>query len=377
MLSKKLPLFNDSIDVSHKRVIVRIDFNMPVEDGIITDDYRIIKTLPLLKQLHKNGARLLLLSHLTEKKIHRSFQPLLLELQRITGFTMEFASSLADARASKAPIVLLENLRMFSGEEKNDTAFAEDLASLGELYINEDFSQSHRPYASIVQVPKCIPSYIGPLFKEEVEKLETVLDPKQPFMLVLGGVKFNTKVGVLNHFMDRADKVFIGGALANTFLAAKGYSVGASSIERTALPHVRETFLHRSNLILPVDVRVQGNEVRDANAIRKHDIIYDIGPASIATLAHAVQDMKMILWNGPLGFLEKGYEKATIDFVDVLATADADSIIGGGDTMRIIRKRKLDNAFYHLSTGGGAMLSFLANGTLPGIDALLENKKPL
>lgn len=377
MLSQKLPLFNNFEELSGKRVIVRVDFNVPTEEEgeAITDDYRIVKTAPFLQRLSEAGARLVLLSHLTEKKTHRSFKPLLDALQRQTGFSIELAYSVEDARKSASPVVLLENLRKFRGEEANTPGFADELASLGDIFINEGFSQSHRPYASVVGLPRLRPAYVGPLFHEEVAKLEEVMNPEHPFMLVLGGMKFATKVGVLEHFMSLADAVFIGGALANTFLAARGAEVGVSPVEKDALLHVRETFLECKNLLLPEDARVEGNKILYVEDLGPDDFIYDAGPATLTALSQKISEMKMVLWNGPLGYIEKGYGQGTIDLIDMLANCSAKVIIGGGDTIGFIRKRKIEKDFYHLSTGGGAMLDFLAKGTLPGIEAILENNR--
>lgn len=372
---QNLPMFTDFASVSGKRVIVRVDFNVPAEDNIISDDYRLVKTIPLLKKLRDHGARLVLLSHLTEKKEHRSFAPLLDELQRIMGFPIKLSFSPANARMNTSPVVLLENLRTFQGEEANAEAFAKELATLGDVYINEAFSQSHRPYASIVGLPRLLPTYMGLLFSEEVRKLKEVLSPEHPFLLVLGGIKFETKIGVLEHFVNTADKVFVGGALANTFLAAQGIEVGTSPVEQKAIPQIRNVFVGRTNLLLPEDVRILGNEVRSITAVGKEDFIYDVGPASLVNLSHVIHEMRMILWNGPLGFVEKGYIQGTLDLIDMLANCSAKVVIGGGDTIGFIRRRKIEAEFYHLSTGGGAMLEFMAKGTLPGIDAILENKR--
>jgi phosphoglycerate kinase len=379
MILERLPVFNDSVDVSNKRVIVRVDFNVPVEKDLIVNEYRIARTLPLLWRLRDKGARLVLLSHLTEKKEHRSFELLVPELCRATGFDIAFAPSVAEAQKSTAPVVLLENLRAFSGEEAADNLFAKKLASLGEVYINEAFSQSHRPYASVIGLPKFLPTYFGPLFFEEVKKLSEVLTPAHPFLLLLGGVKFETKIGVLEHFLNTADTIFIGGALVNTFLAAQGLSVGSSPIEYDSLSYVRSKFLGAPNLILPSDVRVEGNEVRLIQDLRPRDIIYDIGPQSVVSLSQVIHEARMVLWNGPMGFIERGYEQATTDLVETFAAVagQAKIMIGGGDTMAIVQNYQLEDSFYHLSTGGGAMLEFLAKGTLPGIEAVLENPRSL
>lgn len=375
MTFSNLPVFKDFMNISGKRIVVRVDFNVPTEEegGIITDDFRIVKTAPFLKRLLDAGARLVLLSHLTEKHTHRSFKPLMDALRQKTGIPLELASSLEAANHSTARAVLLENLRAFRGEEENSQQWAKELASLGDVFVNEGFSQSHRPYASIVGLPHFLPSYAGPLFFEEVAKLGDILNPEHPFLLILGGVKFETKVGVLEHFMKSAETVFVGGALANTFLAASGAEVGISPVEKDALPRVREMFLGHTNLFLPEDVRVEGNKVRRVAEIQPGDFIYDVGPATLTALAQKIRTMRMILWNGPLGFVEKGYVQGTMDLIDTLTNCSAKVVIGGGDTIGFIRQRKIEADFYHLSTGGGAMLQFLAKGTLPGIDAIVEN----
>ncbi len=377
MLSKNLPVFNDFANIAGKRIIVRVDFNVPVEEegGVITDDHRLTRTAPFLKRLSEAGARLVLLSHLTEKKTHRSFKPLLDTLRLKTDFPLELAYSIKDARNSASPAVLLENLRVFRGEEANTPAFAEELASLGDIFINEGFSQSHRPYASIVGLPQFLPSFVGPLFYEEVTKLSEVFEPEHPFMLILGGVKFTTKVGVLEHFMTSADVVFVCGALANTFLAAQGNEVGISPVEKDAIARVQDMFLGRKNLLLPEDVQVEGTGARRVGEIQAEDFIYDAGPKTMVSLAEKIRDMRMILWNGPLGLVEKGYSQGTIDLIAILANCSAKVIIGGGDTIGFIRKQKIEKDFYYLSTGGGAMLEFLAKGALPGIDAIFASRK--
>ncbi|MBI3421063.1 MAG: phosphoglycerate kinase [Candidatus Sungbacteria bacterium] len=213
----RLPLFDPPIS-SGKRVLARVDFNVPVQQNEIVDDFRIKKTLPLIKDLLRKNARVVLLSHLTERKTHKSFQGLIPALGRVCSTPITFALDIPAVRAlqknpSPPSLILLENLRAFPGEEKNDPAFAKELATLGDIYINEDFSQSHRPYASLVTLPQFLPSFIGPLFQNEIEKLSEALNPPYPFLLILGGVKFETKLGILEHFLPIADRIFIGGAL--------------------------------------------------------------------------------------------------------------------------------------------------------------------
>ncbi len=372
---KRLPTLAKNVHVKGVRVLVRVDFNVPAENGAIADTFRIKKTLPLVHELVKRGARITLLSHLTERKRHRSFEPLLQGLIRACRAHITLARSMKDVchlqgSARSKEIILLENLRAFPGEEKNSKAFARELASLGDIYINEDFSQSHRPYASIVTLPKLLPSYVGPLFQEEVRRLSEACKPPHPFVLIVGGLKFKTKVGVLKKFLSRADTVFVGGAIANTFLLAGGHSVGRSPVEKSELARVRKDFLWKDNLMLPLDVRVERHAVRSVEEVCTDDTLYDAGPATTRALGEVAARARMILWNGPLGYVEGGYEEGTKELLRALARSRAKVIIGGGDTMAVIHRHKLEKKFYHLSTGGGAMLEFLSSGTLPGIEAL-------
>lgn len=368
-----LPQIGD-ISLEGKTALVRVDFNVPFEKGKIIDDFRIQKTLPILQDIRRRGAKLVLLSHLTEKKQHRSFIPLLSELQKKCGIKIDFAHTISEAKETlkneKTEAVLLENLRVFPGEEKNDPKFARQLASLGDIFVNESFSQSHRANASIVRLPKLMPSFAGPIFAEEVKKLGEAFHPRHPFVCIIGGVKFRTKVPVLDHMLEKADSVFIGGAIANTFLYAAGCNVGKSPIEKDSVLSIRKKFLNHAKLILPVDARLRGKKVRKVSDIGSNDYLFDIGPESTDLLKQQLKGAATVLWNGPLGFVEKGYDDSTLELIRILSRMKAHIIIGGGDTAAIIRKMKLEHKFYHLSTGGGAMLEFLAKGTLPGIEAL-------
>lgn len=338
----KLPLFNSST-FSGKRVLVRVDFNVPFQHNEIVDDFRIQKTLPLIRDLLEKKARIILLSHLTERKTHRSFKNLIPALERICRFSIAFAPDASLARAlqnGEAPVILLENLRAFPGEEHNDPAFAKKLSSLGDIYINEDFSQSHRPYASFVTLPRLLPSYAGPLFRTEIEKLNEALNPPHPFLLILGGVKFETKLGVLEHFLPIADRIFIGGAL----------------------PFNASPYLKAPNVLRPLDTITHENRIVDA------------GPQTLNQLEKEIAQAAMVLWNGPLGSIEEGFDEGTNRLARALTTSSAKIIAGGGDTVSVIHRMGLAEKFYHVSTGGGAMLTFLATGTLPALDALLQKR---
>ena len=338
-----------------KRILVRIDFNVPVKNNEIVDDFRIKKTLPLIRNLLAKKASIVLLSHLTERKTHRSFKELIPALERACDTSIAFASDIAAACTLQThdapPVILLENLRAFPGEEQNDLAFAQELTALGDYYINEDFSQSHRPYASFVSLPKLLPSFVGPLFQQEVEKLSEALNPPHPFLLILGGVKFETKLGVLNHFLPIADRIFIGGALPL---------------------NVPNLAWDKSNVMLPDDTIIYDHRVVDS------------GPRTLDALEKEIARAAMVLWNGPLGSIEEGFDEGTNRLARALAVASESRprqavsptkvIVGGGDTVSVLHRLGFIDSFYHVSTGGGAMLTFLATGTLPGIDTLLEKE---
>ncbi len=363
-----------------KTALVRVDFNEPLVGGRIKDSFRIKHTIPTIKLLLARGARIVLIAHIEdEKKRQLSFKPLAREISRTLGMPVFFESSYDAARVRRAAeknIVLLENVRLHKGEEENDSAFAKLLASFADIYINEAFSVSHRNHASIVGVPRHLPAYAGLLFHREVEKLSHVLYPQKPFAVIVGGAKFETKFALLKKFVTRADAVFLGGVLANTFLAAHDLEIGKSLFEKKALGDIKKHFLLAKKIILPFDVRLDGKgRTASAFEVGKADHIYDVGPETIAILADIIQTAKTILWNGPLGYLEGGYDKGTRDLLRVLSRAKGKVIVGGGDTLEVLDRTKVGKSFFHISTGGGAMLDFLADGALPGIDALRKNNK--
>ena len=351
-----------NINVKGKRVILRVDFNVPVEKGKIEDDFRIKRTLPTIKFLKKKGARIILISHVTGGRT-KSLKPMAQYLK--VKFLPDKKIDLIKRKINKiknGEVVLLENIRIHQGEEKNDKKFARQLAELGDIYINEAFSVSHREHASIIGVTKYLPSYMGLLFEDELKNLSVVFKSKHPFLLILGGIKFKTKLGVLNKFVAIADKIFIGGALAHNFFRVQGKDIGKSVFD----PEVNvKKYLNNQKIILPLDVKI------------KNDAILDVGPKTIKNLSQIIKESKFILWNGPLGdFEKKGFEEGTLETARAIAQSDATSIIGGGDTIAAIRKAKIPlSQFSFVSTAGGSLLEFLAKGTLPGIKALEKGTK--
>jgi phosphoglycerate kinase len=353
-----------------KRVLVRSDFNVPIVDGAVRDDFRIVKSLPTLQFLHREGAKVVVISH--NEGEEKTLRPVFEYLQN--KIEISFASSVDApevAGIGEGAIVLCENLRLHDGEKSNDPAFAKKLASLADIYVNDAFAVSHRSHASVVGVPMFLPSYTGFLFEEEVKNLEESLNPQHPFLFILGGAKFDTKLPLIKKFLTIDDKIFVGGALSNNIFKAKGYEVGNSLVAPGEF-HL-EDIIASDTLLLPLDVNVgepDSTEIRSFNSIGVEEVVYDIGPQSLELLHSAIEEAHYILWNGPMGNYEKGYKGATLELARAIAESGAKSVVGGGDTLAAIAELNLYDKFSFVSTGGGAMLDFLLNGTLPGIEAL-------
>lgn len=357
-----------------KRVLVRVDFNLPISNGKVEDDFRIEKALPTIQYLKKKGAKVIVITHLGKggdtldlvaKTLHKhiavKFVP------RVLGNLVERAV----AEMQNGDVILLENLRNDPGEKNCDKTFAETLASYGDVYVNEAFPVSHRGDASIVMLPKLLPAYAGLQMEAEVKNLSKALKPKHPFLLILGGAKFSTKMPLIKKYLKTADGVFIGGALLNDFLKAEGYEVGKSLVEEG--DYGIEKLLKNKKLILPFDVVVKDGDKLihvDVKEVTKGETILDIGKDSVDMLAPLIKHAKLILWNGPLGKYEDGGGKSTKEILKLIAASRAESIIGGGDTVALISEMKMEKKFTFVSTGGGATLDFLSTGTLPGIKAL-------
>ena len=341
-------------NIKGKTALVRVDFNVPIKNGKVLDDFRIQKALPTIKFLQKKGAKVVLISHLG-KDGKQSIKPVADCLRKYI----------------KKDITLLENIRKYPGEEKNDDSFARGLSRLGDFYVNDAFSVCHRKHASVVGISKYLPSYAGFQLEEEIKNLSKVFkNPKHPFLFILGGAKFSTKMPLIKKYIKLADYLFIGGALANDFLKAKGYEIGKSLFDDTKIP---ENILKNKKLILPVDVLVlsSGKLInKKVDQIKKNEIILDIGIESEKIAENYIKKSKLILWNGPLGKYENRGDKATKKLLKTVSQSKAESIVGGGDIVSIVSQMKMEKKLSFVSTGGGATLDFLANGTLPGIKAL-------
>lgn len=359
-------------------VLLRTDFNVPITNGAVVNDYRIRMALPTINFLCDKGAKIILLSHLEVKEGEKDTLEPVAAVLKTLGVPVTFVKNIRNAteeiaKMSAGTCLLLENLRQFPGEKANDPAFAKELASLGDIYVNEAFSVCHREHASIVAVPKIIPGYVGLQMQKETETLSRAFRPTHPFLFILGGAKFETKLPLLERFIRIADNIFVGGALAHDLFKAKGYEIGKSLTSGES----RDLSVYTSNprLILPVDVVNENHETKLIEVFTKTEKIMDAGPKTMELLKTKIDEASFILWNGPLGLYEGGYQDATTEVAKMIAArsgsfSEFTSIVGGGDTLAAIASLGLENEFTFVSTAGGAMLDFLAKGTLPGIEAL-------
>jgi phosphoglycerate kinase len=347
-----------------KRIFVRVDWNEPVVDGKVVDDFRIMKTLPTLRFLLAHASQVVIATHLEDPA--GSVEPL-----------FETFLSYEGMREYREKIVMLPNLRANPGEVANDIAFARELAAYADMYVNEAFPVSHRAHASIVSLPILLPHYAGYLFEDEVWALEKVFTPKHPFVAVMGGAKLDTKIPLLEKLLELSDTVIVSGALCLDIFRARGISMGASAPGMSDLS-LAEKIADNSKVQLPVDLLTFERVVKKPGELLATDRVLDVGPATVAEMARTAATAKMLVWNGPLGKYEDGFGSATDSFARELAKisiaprADIFSIIGGGDTLTSLRKENLFDKFGFVSTAGGAMLDFIAKGTLPGIESLIK-----
>jgi len=361
------------------RVLLRADFNLPLVNGTVRDDFRIKAALPTIHYLWEKGAKIIMISHIEASDgSNLSLEPVAEYLNKMNErviFVKDYKRVHELVEEGKnGEVFLLENLRYFDGEKNNDPKFAKELASLADIYVNDGFSVSHREHASIVGVPKYLPSYAGIQLEKEVTNLSRALKPEHPFIFILGGAKFETKLPLLDKFVSIADMIFVGGALANDLFKAKGYEVGTSRVSDKAIDLSK--FVSDPKILLPLDIETETDEIKPANKLLPTDKIMDSGPQSVELLREKINTSKFILWNGPLGMYEGGFKEPTQELAKIISEATtngATSIVGGGDTLAAINELGNHDTFTFISTGGGAMLDFLAKGTLVGIEALEES----
>ena len=391
----------EDIAVAGKTVLVRCDFNVPLKDGVITSDKRIVEALPTIKYLMGQGAKVILCSHMGKPKgevvAKYSLAPVAARLTELLGVNVPLAADTigADAKAKAAAlkngeVLLLENTRFDKREEKNDPEFSKELASLAEIYVNDAFDAAHRAHASTAGVAAYLPAVCGYLIQKEIGVMGKALsNPERPFVAILGGAKVADKLNVIDNLLTKVDTLIIGGGMAYTFLAAQGYSVGTSLLDESKLEYCRNMLKKADEkgvkLLLPVDTVVSASfpdpidaeitvDVVDSDKIPADKMGLDIGPKTRELFANAAKSAKTVVWNGPMGVFENPtLAKGTIAVAEALAESEAITIVGGGDSAAACEQLGFAPKITHISTGGGASLEFLEGLELPGI-ACLQDK---
>ena len=377
-VSQAVCSIHNKADWAGVRVLLRASLNVPVQDGVVTDVYRLEHAVPTIRFLLEQQARVIVVGHIGRAQdeslvpVHTALQQLLPILWGGDHTTQEAQAKLADLAAGEA--ILLENMRHFSGETENDPGFATELATLADVYVNDAFANMHRSHASMVGVAELLPAYAGLRVVEEVTALAAARTPKHPSLFILGGAKFETKLSLVERYIGVYDEVFVGGALAHDVMRARGYEIGRSLVSDIALSEV--PVIADERLVLPLDVVVRqqdGNSKTVAiDGVAPEDTILDCGPKTVAYLQERAATAKTILWNGPLGNYEAGLTAGTEGVATAVADSPAASYVGGGDTVAAIQAVGRNDDFTFISTGGGAMLSYLEHGELPALTPLLR-----
>lgn len=385
-------------DLTGKRVLVRVDFNVPLDGSAITDDTRIRAAVPTLKYiLDKNPRAVILMSHMGRPKGERnlaySLAPTAPALSQLLGVPVRFAEDcigeVAEAAITTLPqggVIILENTRFYKGEEKNDPELSKMLARHGDIFVNDAFGSAHRAHSSTVGVAEHLPAVAGLLMEKEIDYLATALEsPKRPFVAILGGAKVSDKIAVIEALLGKVDKLLIGGGMANTFAAAQGYAMGKSLVENDAINTAKDLLAKSGGkLILPIDAIIgdsfsndaQRRTIRIADGVPAEWAIYDIGPDTIASFGQQLKGARTVVWNGPMGVFEMpNFANGTFSIARMLAeetAAGAVTIIGGGDSAAAVEDSGLADQITHISTGGGASLEMLEGQKLPGVEILKD-----
>lgn len=372
-----LPKISDCTELAGKYVLLRASLNVPIVEGSVGNQFRIVRALPTINHLRNAGARVIVLAHIGRKP-EDSLAPVAEAMQAYLPITFVPATTGAAVETAKAAmqdgdVIMLENVRQNPKEKDDDGSFATELARLGEIYVNDAFAASHRAHASIVGVPRHLPSYFGLNFMHEYDELSDAATPKKPSLFILGGAKFDTKMPLVEKYLDTYSHIFIGGALANDIYKARGLEVGESLVSEVDL--TGHPIVSHERVLVPLDVVVDGPTGRRAcaaDAVAANERILDAGPETIAFLSPLVTAAQTVLWNGPLGNYEAGFGEQTEGLAHLIAEAEGYAVIGGGDTIAAVENLRVQECIGFMSTAGGAMLTFLEAGSLPAIDAVLN-----
>lgn len=384
--------------ISGRTILLRVDFNVPIKNGKILDDYKIVAGLKTIRFLVRYGCKVVVITHLGkprgwDKKY--STKPVAQKLQNLLGKKIKFVDQVIGHKAllevknlENGDILMLENLRFYEEEEKNDKKFAKYLASLADIYVNNAFAVSHRKHASVSAIKKYIPFYLGLLAESEIMHLNKILSPRKPMTAVIGGAKISTKLPLLKRFRKKADFILVGGALANNFLKILGYEVGKSMVSKDDLKLAKEMLVYykkvgNRKLILPIDVVVSKKKdgkdkavIKTVNNIGKNDYILDIGPQTVKLYSKFIQKSNSIIWNGPMGMFEaRGFQDGTLDIAKKIALhsfGSAFGVVGGGETIEALKMTKMLDYVDWASTAGGAMLSYLSGEKMPGLEGIIK-----
>lgn len=390
----KIQSLNSVKNLSGKKILLRVDFNVPLEAGKIKDDYKIVSGLDTIRTLSDKGASLIILTHLGDPggkiKADLSTAPLAARLKKLLQKPVKFVADISGPLAVKeavkmrpGEIIFLENVRFAAGELKNDKKFAKSLAALADIYVNDAFAVSHRAQASVSAIKSFLPSYAGLLLEKEIKALQRALKPKKPLVAVMGGAKISTKAPIIKNIYPAANKILLGGGLANSFLKYHGYEIGRSLYDQESLKVIKRLMVGKAKdkkIILPVDVVVKIStgkvKAKAVGDVGKQDIILDIGPKTVELYAGLIKSAKTIIWNGPMGkFEEARFRSGTISVARVIASHSsgrAYGLAGGGETVEALKLSGMMEYVDWVSTAGGAMLAYLSKDKMPGLTKIIS-----
>ncbi len=378
--------------IKGKRVLLRAGLNVPIKNGKVADDFRLKKQLATIRYLRIQGAKIVIIGHLGRPtggvySSKYSLLPVVKYFEKKLNTKINFVAGKIDIKSTsvianmrEGDIVVMDNLRFNKGEKTNSRIFAKTLASLADIYVNDAFANSHRKHASMNAIKMRMPSFAGLLLEQEVKNLQALIRPKKPLIVILGGAKIATKLPLVNQFKNKAHRIIIGGALANNFLKARNYEVGKSLIDKGSLSFAKA--YKKENILLPVDVVVARDDntnkgfIKKISDIERDDYIFDIGPETVKLYASVIKKAKTIIWNGPMGFFEtRAFRHGSIGISQAVAARSRGvcfGVVGGGETVEVLKTTKLENNIDWVSTGGGAMLAYLGKKEMPGLSKIVS-----